>query len=94
LYQPSMKSKTAIRASAWPEEGQGRCESRASGASLFLPRASRSVLRLRRATAADAKRTYFVMDKNGIVRWVKVEANALDLLNPDEVLSALKASGV
>jgi hypothetical protein len=34
------------------------------------------------------------MDKNGIVRWVKVEANALDLLNPDEVLSALKASGV
>jgi len=88
-----MKSKTAIRASAWPEEGQGRCESRASGASLFLPRASRSVLRLRRATA-DAKRAYFVMDKNGIVRWVKVEANALDLLNPDEVLSALKASGV
>jgi hypothetical protein len=88
-----MKSKTAIRASAWPEEGQGRRESRASGASLFLPPASRSVLRLRRATA-DTKRAYFVMDKNGIVRWVKVEANALDLLNPDEVLSALKASGV
>lgn len=41
-----------------------------------------------------AKRAYFVIDKNGIVRWVKVEANALDLLNPDEVLGALKASGV
>jgi peroxiredoxin len=40
-----------------------------------------------------AKRAYFVIDKNGIVRWAKVEANALDLLNPDEVLAALKASG-
>lgn len=40
-----------------------------------------------------AKRAYFIIDKNGIVRWVKVEANALDLLNPDEVLKALKASG-
>jgi peroxiredoxin len=40
-----------------------------------------------------AKRAYFVIDKNGIVRWVKVQTNALDLLNPDEVLKALKASG-
>lgn len=40
-----------------------------------------------------AKRAYFVIDKNGIVRWAKVQTNALDLLNPDEVLKALKASG-
>jgi peroxiredoxin len=40
-----------------------------------------------------AKRAYYVIDRNGIVRWAKVEANALDLLNPEEVLQALKASG-
>jgi peroxiredoxin len=40
-----------------------------------------------------AKRAYFVIDKNGVVRWSKVEANALDLLDPAEVLRALKESG-
>jgi peroxiredoxin len=40
-----------------------------------------------------AKRAYFVIDKNGVVRWVKVQANPLDLLDPAEVLQALKASG-
>jgi peroxiredoxin len=41
-----------------------------------------------------AKRAYFVIDKNGIVRWIKVEANPLDLLDPAEVLKALKDAGV
>jgi peroxiredoxin len=40
-----------------------------------------------------AKRAYFVLDKNGTVRWAKVQANALDLLNAEEVLKALKESG-
>lgn len=40
-----------------------------------------------------AKRAYFVIDKNGTVRWAKVQQNALDLLEPQEVLAALKASG-
>lgn len=40
-----------------------------------------------------AKRAYYVIDKNGVVRWIKVEANALDLLDPAEVLKALKESG-
>jgi peroxiredoxin len=37
-----------------------------------------------------ARRAYFVIDKNGVVRYVKVQPNALDLLNPEEVLKALK----
>jgi len=41
-----------------------------------------------------ATRGTFVIDKNGIVRWTKVEANPLDLLDPAEVLKALKESGV
>jgi peroxiredoxin len=41
-----------------------------------------------------AKRAYFVIDKNGVVKWSKVQANPLDLLNPEEVLAAVKASGV
>lgn len=41
-----------------------------------------------------AKRAYFVIDKNGVVRWTKVEANPLDLLDPAEVLQAIKAAGV
>ncbi len=41
-----------------------------------------------------AKRAYFVIDKNGVVRFIKVEANPLDLLDPAEVLKALKEAGV
>jgi peroxiredoxin len=40
-----------------------------------------------------ARRAYFVIDKNGVVKWAKVNANPLDLLNPEEVLAAVKASG-
>jgi peroxiredoxin len=39
------------------------------------------------------KRAYFVIDRQGVVRYVKVQTNALDLLKADEVLKALKESG-
>ncbi len=39
------------------------------------------------------KRAYFILDKQGTIKWVKVMDNPLDLLNPDEVLQALKQSG-
>ena len=41
-----------------------------------------------------ARRAYFVIDRQGIVKYVKIQTNALDLLKPEEVLQALKASGV
>jgi len=41
-----------------------------------------------------AKRAYFVIDRKGVVRYQKIQTNPLDLLNPDEVLKALKDSGV
>ena len=40
-----------------------------------------------------AKRAYFVLDRQGVVRWTKIQANALDLLKPEEVLKALKEVG-
>ncbi len=40
-----------------------------------------------------AKRAYFIIDRQGIVRFAKVMDNALDLLKPEEVLKALKESG-
>ena len=40
-----------------------------------------------------AKRAYFVIDKQGVVRYMKVMQNPLDLLNPDELLTALKSAG-
>lgn len=40
-----------------------------------------------------AKRAYFVIDREGTVRFVKVMDNPLDLLEPDEVLKALRESG-
>jgi peroxiredoxin len=40
-----------------------------------------------------AKRAYFILDRQGIVRYIKVQDNALDLLSPEEVLKALKESG-
>ena len=41
-----------------------------------------------------AKRAYFVLDKNGVVRFIKVMDNPLNLLEPSEVLAAVKAAGV
>ena len=40
-----------------------------------------------------AKRAYFIIDREGVVRYMKVMANPLELLNPQEVLEALKTSG-
>ena len=40
-----------------------------------------------------AKRTYFIIDKQGVVRFMKIQQNALELLDPEEVLKALKDSG-
>jgi len=40
-----------------------------------------------------AKRAYFILDRKGIVRWMKIQANPLDLLNAEDVLKALKESG-
>jgi peroxiredoxin len=40
-----------------------------------------------------AKRAYFVIDRTGTVRYKKIQDNPLDLLDPAEVLQALKASG-
>jgi peroxiredoxin len=40
-----------------------------------------------------AKRAYFVIDKQGVVRYVKVMDNPLDLLNPEDLLKALKEPG-
>ena len=38
------------------------------------------------------KRAYFIIGKDGTVKFAKVMDNALDLLDPGEVLKALKAS--
>jgi len=40
-----------------------------------------------------AKRAYFIVDRKGIVRYTRVQANPLDLLKPEEVLKALTDSG-
>ena len=36
------------------------------------------------------KRAYFILDRDGTVRWMKILDNPLDLLQPEEVLAALK----
>jgi peroxiredoxin len=41
-----------------------------------------------------AKRAYFIIDRQGTVRYVKVMNNPLDLLDANDVLKALKESGV
>jgi len=39
------------------------------------------------------KRAYFILDRKGIVRWVKIQENRLDLLKPDGVLEAVEKFG-
>jgi peroxiredoxin len=40
-----------------------------------------------------ARRAYFILDKQGVVKYVKVQENSLDLLKAEEILKALKDSG-
>jgi peroxiredoxin len=40
-----------------------------------------------------AKRAYFIIDREGVVKYVKIQDNPLDLLEPDDVLKALRESG-
>jgi peroxiredoxin len=40
-----------------------------------------------------AKRAYFILDREGTVRFVKIQDNPLDLLEPEDVLKALRESG-
>jgi peroxiredoxin len=40
-----------------------------------------------------AKRAYFIVDKTGTVKFIKIMDNPLDLLDADEVLQAAKAAG-
>ena len=39
-----------------------------------------------------AKRAYFIIDKTGTIKFIKVMDNPLDLLEADEVLKATKAA--
>ena len=39
-----------------------------------------------------AKRAYFIIDKTGTVKFIKVMDNPLDLLDPAEVLKTVRAS--
>jgi len=39
------------------------------------------------------KRAYFIIDSKGVVRYAKVMNNPLDLLQPEDLLKALKESG-
>ena len=39
-----------------------------------------------------AKRAYFIVDKSGTIKFIKVMDSPLNLLNPDEVLAAAKAA--
>lgn len=41
-----------------------------------------------------AKRAYFILNRQGVVRFVRVQANPLDLLKTEDVLKALKELGV
>ena len=41
-----------------------------------------------------ARRAYFIIDKTGTVKFMKVMDNSLDLLDPAEVLRTVKASAL
>jgi len=40
-----------------------------------------------------AKRAYFIVDRQGTVKYVKIQQSGLDLIEPAELLQALKAAG-
>ena len=40
-----------------------------------------------------ARRAYFIVDREGVLRYQKIQTNALDLLDPNEILKAFQDSG-
>jgi len=40
-----------------------------------------------------AKRAYFIIDREGTIKYIQVMQNPLDLLEPRDLLGALKAAG-
>ena len=68
---------------------------------LLLSDARRQMLPSYGALVTDAKsplyrhgkRAYFVVDRNGVVRWMKIQDNPLELLAPDEVLQVVRKLG-
>ncbi len=56
----------------------------------MLPRYGVMVMDQKSPMYRLAKRAYFIVDRQGIVRYVRVQANPLDLLKTEEVLKALK----
>ena len=40
-----------------------------------------------------SKRAFFILDRQGIVKYAKVQENSLDILKAEEILRALKESG-
>ena len=68
---------------------------------LLLGDFRRAVLPLYDAMVTDpaspiyryGKRAYFIIDRKGTVRYMKIMDNPLNLLDPDEVLKAAKAAG-
>ncbi len=40
-----------------------------------------------------ARRAYFILDGKGVVRFVRIQTNPLDLLKTEDVLKALKGLG-
>jgi peroxiredoxin len=40
-----------------------------------------------------AKRAYFILDRQRIVRYIKMQDNPLDIVTPEELLKAIKDSG-
>ena len=68
---------------------------------VLLSDARGQMLRAYGALVTDAKsplyrhgkRAYFILDRGGVVRWMKIQENPLDLLKPDEMLQALKKLG-
>ena len=61
--------------------------------SQMLPQWDALVTDEKSPTFRYAKRAYFVLDKNGTVKYVKIMQNPLDLLSADEVVKAVKESG-
>jgi peroxiredoxin len=68
---------------------------------LLLGDFRRAVLPLYDAMVTDqaspvfryGKRAYFIIDRQGTVRYMKIMDNPLNLLSADEVLEALKTAG-
>ena len=89
-----MSTDHVLALTAWSKELQLKHTLLSDFRRAVLPKYDAMVTDDKHPLFRYGKRAYFVIDKNGVVKFIKVMDNPLNLLEASDVLAAVKAAGM